>query len=231
MSDTDKTQQFSAEDYEKRYQRGYGLVYPESHIIRFHRHILEWELKIEGGKMFDFGCGSGAHPKYFADQGFIPYGCDTSATAVEQCKALMPAYADHFSVTPAVNPDLVSLTGEGALTVFLSNQVLYYLDDIGIRDVVRQAHLMLRTGGVFAVSMMSYSCWYARFITGEQGDFKKVDMDTPRQKMASFINFKHRESLEPLFQPFRKLHLGSYGSHIREEEGSTDHWFYVGVKE
>ena len=221
----------SAQDYEQRYKSGYGLVYPESHIIRVHRHILEWELGIKSGLMFDFGCGSGAHPKYFAEQGFIPYGCDTSETAVAQCKAFMPNFAANFSVSSPNNPDLVSLTGAGSLSIFLSNQVLYYLDNAGIRNIVQQAHTMLQAGGVFIASMMSYSCWYARHITAKEGDYGWVELDTPRQKAGFYINFKQREELEPLFQPFRKLHLGSYGSWIREEEGSTDHWLYVGVKD
>ena len=50
----------TTQDYEARYQSGYGLVYPESHIIRVHRHILQWELKQTPGNMFDFGCGSGS---------------------------------------------------------------------------------------------------------------------------------------------------------------------------
>lgn len=224
-------QVFSAKQYETKYRQGYGLVYPESHIIRVHRLILEWELGIRGGAVFDFGCGSGSHLKYFADHGFIPCGCDVSKTAIEQCARIMPEYASNFVVSPPVKPDLASLVGATRINVFLSNQVLYYLDNEGIRDVTRQAYALLPPKGVFIVSMMSYSCWYSRFITGEAGDFKKVDMNTPRQKESMFINFKHREEMEALFKPFLKLHLGSYGSHIREEEGSTDHWLYVGVRE
>ena len=69
------------------------------------------------------------------------------------------------------------------------------------------------------------------YITGEKGDFKKIQMNTARQKESMFINLKERDSLEELFQPFRKLHIGSYGNHIREEEGSTDHWIFVGVRD
>lgn len=221
---------FSAQQYEQKYQQGYGLVYPESHIIRVHRHILEWELKLTSGQIFDFGCGSGAHLKYFADHGFIPYGCDVSETAITHCQKLMPSFTSNFFVTP-VNPDLTGVVPAGQFDIFLSNQVLYYLDNQGIRDIVQQVYTLVRPGGVFVVSMMAYSCWYARYITGEAGDFKKIEMDTPRQKETMFINFKDREDLSDLFQPFKKLHLGSYGNHIREEEGSTDHWLFVGIRE
>lgn len=225
-----KEENYTAKSYEEKYRQGYGLSYPESHIIRVHRHILEWELKMESGKIFDFGCGSGAHLKYFSDHGFVPYGCDVSATAITTCRDLMPEYGTNFFIT-ATDVDLTKLTQERDFSIFLSNQVLYYLDNDGIRKIVEQAHDLVQSGGVFVVSMMAYSCWYARYITGQSGDFKIVDLKSPRQTEKTFINFKHREDLEELFQPFKKLHLGSYGSHIREEEGSTDHWLYVGIRE
>lgn len=222
-------QTLSAEKYEKKYREGYGVVYPESHVIRVHRQILEWELGITSGNFLDFGCGSGAHLKYFADHGFVPYGCDTSETAVGQSRRLLPEYAGHFHTTPVL-PDLCQLFPGLTLSVFFSNQVLYYLDDAGIHNIVQQAHSMLQPDGVFVASMMSYSCWYARDILGESGNFKRLHIASPRQTETMLINLKHREEIEPLFQPFTKLHLGLYGWHIREDEGPHDHWLYVGVK-
>lgn len=222
-------QSLSAEQYEKKYQQGYGVVYPESHIIRIHKQILEWELGIKSGKILDFGCGNGTHLRYFADHSFIPYGCDTSATAIERCRKLMPEYAENFFVTPP-EPNLLDFFGSNRFDIFLSNQVLYYLEDKGIQNIVSQAHSLVKPGGIFIATMMAYSCWYARHITGEIGDFKKVELNTPRQKEMTFLNFKDWSSLENLFQPFKKLHIGSYGSHIREEEGPTDHWIFVGIR-
>jgi SAM-dependent methyltransferase len=218
------------DQYEHKYQHNYGVVYPESHIIRTHKHILEWELGIFAGNVFDFGCGIGTHLKYFADHSFIPYGCDTSRIAIARCQQLLPAYTGHFFVTPR-RPNLLDFVAPGPYTLFLSNQVLYYLEDRDIRDVVRQAYILLRPGGVFIATMMAYSCWFARYITGEVGDFKRVELQTPRQQETTLINFKHRHELLELFQPFRKLHLGSYGSHIREEEGPIDHWLFVGLRD
>ncbi len=224
-----KTQILNADDYEKRYQSGYGLVYPESHIIRVNKQILEWELGLTSGKILDFGCGAGAHLKYFTENGYIPYGCDTSPTAIERCKKLISDFADNFVVTP-VNPDLHGTFGDLNVDLFLSNQVLYFLDDAGIHDVIRQAYQMVKPGGVFVATMMSYSCWYSRYITNEEGDFKRVKLDTPRQISDLLINFKNRDQLPEPFSPFQPLHIGSYGNYIREEEGSTDHWLFVGLR-
>ena len=223
-------QTFSATEYEKKYREGYGVVYPESHIIRVHRQILEWELGIKGGNLLDFGCGNGSHLKYFSDNGFETYGCDTSATAVEQCRRLLPQHPERFQVSEVV-PNLERMFPGLSLTVFLSNQVLYYLDDAAIRGIVAQAHKMVRPGGVFVASMMSYGCWYARDVLGSEGDFKKLQITSPRQTETMLVNLKQREEIEPLFLPFRRLHLGSYTWHIREEEGGHDHWLYVGVRD
>ena len=217
----------NAADYENRYREGYGLAYPESHIIRVNKHILEWQLGMRGGRVFDFGCGAGAHLRYFAAEGYQPYGCDTSETAIEACRRALPGWAQNFRVTP-VNPDLPALFGEAKFDLFMSNQVLYFLDDPGIAAIVEQAHRMVVPGGVFVATMMAPSCWYARYITGERDGFKVVKLDTPRQKGELLINFKAREQLAPLFAPFEPLHIGSYGSHVRQEEGSTDHWLFVG---
>ena len=222
-------QEFSVRQYEKKYQTGYGLVYPESHIIRLHKQILDWELGLRSGNVFDFGCGSGAHLKYFSEQGFAPFGCDTSQTAIKRCKKILPRWSKNFFVTP-VKPDLTKFLRPCSLDVFLSNQVFYYLSDAEIRNVTNQAHMLLRPGGVFIATMMSHTCWYTRYIVGAKDGFKRIEMGTPRQKETMFINFKSEKSLPALFKPFQKLHLGSYGSHIREEEGSTDHWIYVGNK-
>ena len=221
---------FNALDYERRYQEGYGVVYPESHIIRIHRHILDWELNVESGRIFDFGCGLGAHLKYFATHSFIPYGCDTSHTAINYCKSLMPDFESHFFVTPTV-PDLLELLGTQKFDIFLSNQVFYFLNDCDIRNIVEQAYSFVRSNGVFIATMMSYSCWYSRYIVGTVGDLKQVEFSTPRCNDSNLINFKYKDELVDLFSPFRKIHLGSYGSHIREEEGSTDHWIFVGLRD
>ncbi len=224
------TKTYNAEDYETRYKKGYGHAYPESHIIRIHRQILEWELNLSPGKIFDFGCGTGANLGYFLNQGYQPYGCDTSATAIEQCKKYMPSHANNFYNTE-VSPNLVQLMGEESLTVFMSNQVLYFLSDEDIKKVVEQAYKMLKPGGVFIASMMSYACWYIRQVSGVVGDFKELKFTSPREKgITSMINFKHKDELPSLFSPFKKLHLGSYANHIREEEGPTEHWLFVGIK-
>ena len=213
--------------YEDRYKSGYGLVYPDGHVIRFHRHILEYELGLKSGKVLDYGCGTGSHLKYFEVNGFTPFGSDISPTAIEQCKQLMPEYEQNFHVTESV-PNLRDYF-DGGFDLVFSNQTLYFINDEGIKDLVAQFHEMLRPGGVFFATMMATSNYFSRYTESTSGDMSKVVLKG-RLDQTAYVNFKDREQILDLFQPFEKLHLGSYAHTIREEEGPTDHFIFVGRK-
>lgn len=221
---------YESKHYEEKYSAGYGTLYPEGQIIRAHKQVLEWELNFPAGKILDFGCGTGANLKYFVDQGYEPYGCDTSATAIGRCKKSLPAYQSNF-VTSLAEPNLERDFPGLGFDLFLSNQVLYYLDDVSIAKLAQQAHAKLRKGGVFIASMMANSCWFADNVVGKEGDFSKVELSTARLKQTTLINFKDRDELLDLFSPFRKLHLGIYGANVREDEGRADHHLFIGIKD
>lgn len=54
--------------YTKKYDNeGYGLQYPDGHVIRFYERILKYKLSKTNGNLLDFGCGNGVHSKYFQD--------------------------------------------------------------------------------------------------------------------------------------------------------------------
>ncbi len=65
--------------YTQKYDKeGYGLQYPDGHVIRFYERILKYKLSKTSGKLLDFGCGNGVHSKYFKNitGGIEPYGID-----------------------------------------------------------------------------------------------------------------------------------------------------------
>jgi len=219
----------TVETYESKYKSGYGLLYPDGHVIRFHRHILQYELGITDGKILDYGCGTGTHLLYFKRNGFTPYGCDISPTAISTCRRRMPAYRDNFHVIPPL-PNLRRLFPPSFDVVF-SNQVLYYLDDADLRNIVGQFHDILAKGGIVFVTMMAPTNYYSRFVVGKEDGLSKVTL-TGRLNETTYINFKTKEQILRLFEAegFSKLHLGFYGSTIREDEGPTDHYIYVGRK-
>ena len=52
--------------YTQKYDKeGYGLQYPDGHVIRFYERILKYKLSKTSGKLLEFGCGNGVHSKYF----------------------------------------------------------------------------------------------------------------------------------------------------------------------
>ena len=56
----------SLEAYTQKYDKeGYGLQYPDGHVIRFYERILKFQLHKTSGNLLDFGCGNGIHSKYF----------------------------------------------------------------------------------------------------------------------------------------------------------------------
>ena len=187
-----ETKYSSKQDYENRYKKGYGLIYPESHIIRVYKQVIEWEFGVKKGKIFDFGCGVGSNLKFFMEQGFTPFGCDVSETAVLKCKENLNQFQNNFFVNHPV-PKITEETKERSFDIFLSNQVLYYLSDINIKKVSEQAWNMLKKGGIFVVSMMSYECWYAKHITGVSGDFKNIKLCSNRENLEFQLNFKIEE--------------------------------------
>ncbi len=75
--------------YEDKYAKGYGVRYPEGHIIRFYERILKYELGLTSGKVFDFGCGNGTHAEYFQSKGFEVYGVDIIKEAIAQAQSIM----------------------------------------------------------------------------------------------------------------------------------------------
>ena len=60
-----------------------------------------------------------------------------------------------------------------------------------------------------------------------------METATPRKGhvIAYGNTFKRKDELAPLFAPFKPLHIVQYGEHIREDEGATTHWLFVGIKE
>ena len=213
--------------YENQYKNGYGLSYPEGHVIRTHLKILKYELGMSGGKILDYGCGTGGHLEYFLKNGYQPFGCDTSETAIRICKSQMPEYEKNFQVIQSV-PRLRDYFSDD-FDVILSNQVLYYLSDVDINNITSQFYEMLKPGGVFIVTLISPENYLHKYIVSKEGDLSKV-MLTGRLNQLSYINFKTKEEWLKMFNKFTKLHFGWYTSVIREEEGRTDHFIFVGKK-
>ncbi|ELZ2071025.1 methyltransferase, partial [Campylobacter coli] len=54
--------QNSLEAYTMKYnENGYGLLFPDGHVVRFYERILKYKLNKINGNLLDFGCGNGVH--------------------------------------------------------------------------------------------------------------------------------------------------------------------------
>lgn len=226
----ERQNKITVDAYDKKYQEGYGLQYPEGHVIRFHRYILEHELNIKGGNILDYGCGNGVHSEYFQNNDFVPFGCDTSETAIKQCKKRLPQYADNFFVIPEL-PNLSEYFSPKFDLIF-SNQVLYFFNDKQLSNILKQFHSLLKKDGILFATMMAPSNYYSRYAKEKEDGLTRIELFTDRLHEINYINFKTREEVSESFakEGFKKLHIGWYSCVIREQDGPSDHWLFVGKR-
>lgn len=59
-----------------KYSENYGVLYPESHIIRFYNSYVKPKIKNkEKYSVLDFGCGNGTHAIYFLSEEYLSRLC------------------------------------------------------------------------------------------------------------------------------------------------------------
>lgn len=221
----------NAEYYEEQYSKGYGLLYPDSHIIRIYHTILDYEFGFDGSKnekLLDYGCGTGAHSHFFSSKGFDVYGVDIDKIAIEKCQKLMPHLADHFKVIDPEPPNVPFF--DMKYDVVISNQVLYYFSSSDLKKCVLHLYDQLKYGGIFVATMMGSRCFYFNNSTDYHDGLREVTLGM-RIKGTSYINFTHsKKELADKFLPFSKKRIGYYDAIIRSDEGSGYHYIYIGQK-
>ena len=219
--------------YNKKYEYGYGLDYPDNHIIRINEHVLKYEIGLTGGKILDFGCGVGQHLEYFSKNGYVPYGCDIVESAIKQCKVRIPEHSENFYVNTRI-PNLKDYFKEDFDVIF-SNQALYYLADDDINNLVLQFYDMLKPGGVFFATMIAPENYMNNPIPPSsverfEGGLTKCTL-RGRINDTTYLNFKTKEEVLKMFDVFKKIQVGWYSQITREQEGQTDHHIFIGKKE
>lgn len=217
--------------YDIKYQQGYGITSPEGYFIRCYKQILEYECKVTGGSVLDFGMGNGTHLKWLLGQlqSWDVFGCDIAELAVAAARNTMPDIdPKHFvCIEPKDNIKEVFKT---KFDLILANQVLYYLDQIELQSKIDDFYQMLNPGGIIFASMMSDENFYFSKSTPIQGTSMRRVRLTGRLNEETDINFKNTSQLLYDFGAFNKIQVGYYDNLIREDEGSTKHIFFVGSK-
>ena len=221
----------SFQRYQERFKEGYGLRYPDGHVIRLYENVMKRKLGLDGPgqRLLDFGCWNGTHTHYFATKGFTPFGVDIVADAIAEARQSMPVHSANFHVIDD-RTDLQPLIG-GPLDVLFSNQVLYFLDDTTLIKRMAEFEAMLRPGGVIVATMMSRACYWNRYSKGVwPNGLEEVDLSSHgRLSGKHYIRFTESpEHLRAQFCRFETIQIGSYSVALDLEEGDAHHFVYVG---
>lgn len=217
--------------YEKRAQEGYGLQFPDGHVIRLYQHLLKDEFSKlkQPAKVFDFGCWNGTHAQYFANQGCEVSGADIVATAVMQAKKRIPNSNIQLIDDATSLPD----TFEEHFDLIFANQVLYFLDDIILDKRLTEFEQMLAPGGLFIATMISRNCFYSKHVTGELTNGLETVTFTEPERLAgktTFIRFINSvQHLRDTFSIFNCLQIGRYECDL-DLSHSTEHYIFIGRK-
>ncbi|EOS23260.1 hypothetical protein C806_02765 [Lachnospiraceae bacterium 3-1] len=227
----DKLPADSLEAYDEKYAKGYGLQYPDGHVIRFYERVLKHELKLTKGKILDFGCGNGIHSKYFMDHGFECYGVDIIPEAICQGQKFMGEHA----VLIEPNQSLKKFFHKDQFDIVFANQSLYYMNNSDLKKCVDELYEFAKPGGICFFTMMSRLNCYANLIEEEYDNGLSKVVLKNRLRETTYINFvSNPEELEQIFRPFETLHIGCYDLFSflssEDEDGCSHHYIYIGTK-
>lgn len=226
--------------YDRKYEQGYGIRYPESHIIRIYNY-LERKYRLserEDRTLLDFGCGNGTHSVFFEEKGFRCYGVDISKRAIEQYNKNLNRSSDK-----RIREDQGDIRGfhieeeasmrlpEGLrFDIILANQSLYYISDRRLQDRLGEFDMLLKEEGVVVFTMMSEANYYfSHIVKGHEKNGMSLVRLRGRLNEDAYINFvKDEKELEKKFARFEKDRIGIYD--FTMEEGSSQHYYFVGRK-
>lgn len=222
--------------YTQKYDKeGYGLQYPDGHVIRFYERILKYKLSKTSGKLLDFGCGNGVHSKYFKNitgGGIEPYGIDIvpSLKKVWEKDPCLDSKNFHI-ISP--NSSFKKLFNTKMDFIF-ANQSLYYLTKQAFKEAMQEFYELCNEGAIIFATMMSDK-GYSMYERGElmhNGLREVKGCPSGRLSGSSYIRFtKDIEELKEDFKPFKPLFWGDYELiNLYNFEGSVEHFIYIGQK-
>lgn len=221
--------QNSLETYAIKYDKnGYGLHFPDGHVVRFYERILKYKLNKTSGNLLDFGCGNGVHSAYFQSKGFKTFGIDIIPSLKESWEQNVSGGGIKI-IEP--NSSIQGLFNEN-MDIIFANQSLYYLPLKELKQNILEFYELLNKGGIIFATMMSKKNYYFSQSQKEQKNgLSRVEI-SGRLNETSFIHFIDKaQDLKNLFQPFETLFLGDYDPiHFYDFEGSAHHYIYIGVK-
>ncbi len=215
--------------------QGYGLQFPDGHVIRFYERILNFALNKTSGNLLDFGCGNGVHSKYFAKRsggGIRPFGIDI-VPSLEQIwrDDELICEKDFHIIEP--NSSFSHLFDEKMDFIF-ANQSLYYLNNQNFNSTIKELYNLCNDGAIIFATMMASECYdlYEKSKPLPNGLTHIQGTPTNRMSENSYIRFTHSiEELKSDFSLFEPLYWGDYTPiNLYNFEGSSRHFIFIGRK-
>ena len=210
----------NVKEYDYKFLKlGYGINYPESHVIR---HSKFFKNK---NSILDFGCGNGTHLKFFSELNIKNiYGVDTS-------KIIHKINNKKFKVFKINNEENLIKKLNRKFDVIFSNQTLYYLSDEKISFYFKQFYQMLNQNGLFFFTWMAPKGNYYKYSTKIKGsEFRKIKLNS-NKKGNTYVNFKTKNQIEKILKKndFLTLHYGHYFNEMNHNEPLSGSFHYLNL--
>lgn len=216
-------------EYENKYKNGYGLQYPDGHIIRIKYQYLTDE-DLFNKNLLDFGGGNGIHSEYLHKElNVIPHCVDTSTLSISESKKRLNNFSENMIVIkPSQN--IYELFQNKKFNLILANQSLYYLNTSNIKNYIEQFSDLLNDNGIIIATFMGKKNYYFNLSEKTEDDNLRKVILKGRLNETTYINFLEENDILDLFKDFKKISFGYYDHIINDKEGSNFHYIYIGRK-
>ena len=225
----------------KFWNRVYSAPNVESYIFRLKPKLLDLYINPKKKlKVLDYGCGEGSNIHYLTKKyGYDGYGVDISEPSIKVCQKKL--HKKKFKIID-FDADQNDNFFNKKFDLIISIQVLYYLNNIDLKNRLISLNKMLKPGGyVFFTMKSTKSDYFKYFCNKKKGNdgLYKVDLSSDknyrkRQKQDvyfHYINFiKNEKDLKNKFNLFKPLNIGYYDGSLISTKKSGHHYTFFGKK-
>ena len=181
----------SKDIWNKKIINGYGIKYPEGHVIRDadlfkNKHIL------------DFGCGNYTHAKFFNSLGSKVVCYDTSKKAIEICKKFNKnSFNNLIEIEKKYECD--------SFDVIFANQVIYYLSINELEKTIQIFLKLLKKNGIMYFTYLSKkSLWFKKAKKIKNSDYYELTLNDGHIKEKKQLNFLSKKKLLKICNKIKK---------------------------
>ena len=207
-------------EYDRKFLKlGYGINYPEGHVIRHSKYFKN------KNSILDFGCGNGTHLKFFSELKIKNiYGVDTSKVInkIKDRKFKVYRISEEENLIKKINRKF---------DIIFSNQVLYYLSNEKLSFYFDQFYQMLNKNGLIFTTWMAPKGNYFKYSKKiKNSEFREMKFNF-RLKEKTFINFKTKKQIELILKKnkFKTLHYGHYNNEMNHNEIDSGCFHYLNL--